>query len=123
MRIGPLPIKNYVFPGRAGELQRQGAIPALVRELGDNYALYHDALVEAFDANGGRPDPSDFDDRSQRGGSTAYLEAYERARDIVLAEALIRNCRAFRKSGRSLTDALDTSVPLLDAADRLVSVE
>lgn len=123
MRIGPVAIKHYVFPGRAGELQRQGATSELVRELGDNYARYHAALVEAFDAAGGRPHPEDFGDRSQRGGSEAYLEAYERARGIVLAEALLRNCSQFRRNGRSVSAPMDPSVPLLDGSDRLVSFE
>ena len=123
LEIGVIRLPEFEFPGRAGALQREGAIPALVRELGDNYAKYHAALAAALIQRGGRPNPAAYDDRNYKGGSQNYLMAFERAREIVLAEALLRNCRAYRVNGRPLSAPVETDVPLLDSADRLLSVE
>lgn len=104
------------FPGRAGQLQAAGATPALVAELGDNYARYHDHLRTEL---GGlrRPDPRDYGDGER------YFAAWARLEDLVKAESYLRGCRADRVAGRSLDAAAYANVPLLDEDDRLVSVE
>lgn len=112
--IGAITLQRVRFPGRAGELQARAATASLVRELGDGYERYHAFLVAELERVGGRPDRADFDD------GDAYIEAFETAREIVVAEALLRNCRAFRREGRALDAALDPSTPLLDKDDRLV---
>jgi hypothetical protein len=45
------------------------------------------------------------------------------ARDIVVAEMMLRRCRAYRQDGRSLRDPLDGETPIYDESFRLVSVE
>jgi hypothetical protein len=104
------------LPGRAGKLQEQGAEASLVRELGDNYGIYHEFLHDEL-AKTGRPKREDFDDVE------SFLAAWDRAHEIVLVEALLRTARAHRQSGRRLDASLDRSVPLVDGNDRLVSVE
>ena len=113
--IGTIILKNFRFPNRAGELQQAGAISELVAELGDNYRAYHDFLASELRRVGGRPDPSAYSD------GDAYIRAYERGREIVLAEALLRNCRAFRRTGRTL-DTFGGSTPVLDPQDNLVAL-
>jgi hypothetical protein len=116
MNIGHIDTGALRFPGRAGRLQNEGATAALVAELGDNYARYHPFLNAEFTRLGGRPDPDAFTE------AAAYLEAYERVREVAAAEALLRNCRAFRERGRALDAALDPAAPLIDEAGRLVGL-
>jgi hypothetical protein len=114
LAVGQVRLTKLRFPGRAGELQSRNAVPAFVRELGDNYVLYHGFLAEALEHLGGVPDRAAFDD------GDAFMEAYEQAHEIVMAEALLRNCRAFRTSGRPLDSAADPRTPLVDSSGRLV---
>jgi hypothetical protein len=116
MQPGQMKLKRLRFPGRAGELQDAGATPALAKELGDNYGRYHGFLSDEL-AKVGRPEPRDFDDIE------AYMKECAKAQEIVRAEALLRNCRRFRREGRRLDAPLDPEVPLIDDRDRLVSVE
>ena len=102
------------FPDRAGALQDGRATPSLVRELGDNYQRYHAYLAEEF-AQTGIPAPEHFPDYE------SYWDAYVRAQAAVSAEAFLRNCYQYRRKGRALDSPVDTSVPLLDSAGRLVS--
>jgi hypothetical protein len=108
--------KGVVFPGRAGQLQMAGAKAALVVELGDNYPTYHNFLATEL-AKLGRPHPKDYPDYD------SYITVYAKAQTIVIAEAFLRNCRAYRRDGASLDAPLDTSTPLLDANDRLVGLD
>jgi hypothetical protein len=108
--------KGLVFPGRAGQLQRDGAFPSLLAELGANYPTYHAFLKEEA-AKLGRPRPADYENLQ------SYLDAYAKAQAIVLAEVLLRNCRGHRSRGRAIDTALDTSVPLVDPSDRLVGLD
>jgi hypothetical protein len=110
----PNPLSVGPLPGRAGELQRQGAGVALIRELGDNYDTYHDHIVEALRALGGRPQRERFD------SDHAYLSAFASAQRLVRFEALLRSCRRVSRDRlpMSLTDA--GGVPLLDEHDELL---
>lgn len=113
------------FPGRAGELQRQGAGAALLRELGDNYSDYHAFLASKMDESGGDPDPSDF--RGGPDGVGADPAAYGRQaatlQGLVAGELLLRRAWAVRQKGRSLSDPLTDLPPPFDADGRLVDVE
>jgi hypothetical protein len=115
MEIGGLRIDRVNFPGRAGELQRQEATASLVRELGDNYGTYHAYLAGEL-GKVGRPQRDDFDSMD------AYLEAWAVAQDLVRAEVVLRNCRAYRRTGRDLRAPLQFDVPLV-RDDRLVGLE
>jgi len=117
MRIGIIDLGAVQLPEPAGEHQRAGATAALVRELGDNYGKYH-AYLAAELAKIGRP--PQIDDYSS---AEECIAAWARAQQLVAAEALLRNCRAFRRSNRRLDTPLDTTTPLLDSSYRLVSVE
>lgn len=103
------------FPGRAGEHQRAGASASLVRETGDNYETYHSFLAARLEGAGARPRPGDY------GSIDEYLAAWALVEEIVEAEAFIRRARAFREGRGRLDAPQDTSVPLVDASDRLVS--
>jgi hypothetical protein len=116
IEIGSLPLR-VDLPGRAGRLQTQGSTAALVRELGDNYATYHAFLANRLVQLGGRPAPEEF-----RDGDDFYA-AVAAVQDVVKAEAILRICRNYRLYGGSLQTSVDPSVPLVDNADRLVSVE
>ncbi len=116
MRFGVINVERLEFPGRAGELQRQGASAAFIRELGDDYPQYHAFLAERLARYGGRePQPDAYP------GFAEYIAACQEVRDIVMAEALLRNARAYRRTGRPLDHAYDPSIPLLDERNRLVS--
>jgi hypothetical protein len=117
MYLGPL-TPRLTFPGRAGALQASGATAALVRELGDNYVTYHAFLASTLEATGGRPDPVDYGN-----DMVAYYEASDRFADLVIAEVLLRRCRAFRQRGSSLDESDASDPPTLDEGHRLVSVE
>ncbi|HEX8743511.1 MAG TPA: hypothetical protein VF712_10280 [Thermoleophilaceae bacterium] len=111
-------LERFEFPGRAGELQAAGAVPAMVRELGDNYAPYHGELAARLAKTGGQPDPGDFGDDFD-----GYAEACTRVLDVVRAEAFLRRCRSYRRDGTPLDADLSDSPPLVDESQRLVSVE
>jgi hypothetical protein len=116
INVAQLQSKGLTFPGRAGALQRSGAIAALIKELGTSYGTYHEFLASEV-AKLGRPDPSAHPDYQ------SYAQAYAHGQVLVFAEAFIRNCHAYMQSGRALDAGLDTSVPLLDADDRLVGLD
>jgi hypothetical protein len=118
MQVGEINIKWLVFPGRAGELQRVGAIGALVRELGSNYGVYHVFLATALDRLPPRPGPAEM-----AKGMDVFLEAWDHVNDVIFGEVLLRACRSYVADGRPLTAALDGSQPLVDANHRLVSAE
>lgn len=106
------------FPGLAGTYQDDGATAAFVAELGDHYALYHAFLAARLASFGGRPKPEDFDSRD------GFFAAWTGIHDVLMAEAFLRNCRAYRLSGRPLNQPLDLSVPMVSPRDdHLVSVE
>lgn len=114
MLIANLRIHKLQLPGRAGELQAQGATPSLVKELGDNYDTYHAFLAAMAEEIGGLPKPDDYPDRD------AYLAACALAQDVVRAEAILRVCRDFRHRGRPLDAATNPLAPLYDADYRLL---
>lgn len=121
MELGSITVKKLTFPGQAGQYQRGGFTPALIRELGDNYSYYHAFLRQELEKVAQRPDPDEYRARDDPEG---YAQAWAWIQDIVKAEALLRNCRRYRRSGRRLSDALDPNEPpLVDEHDRLVSVE
>jgi hypothetical protein len=109
--IPSLPIGDLTFPGKAGDLQRQGMTASLIRELGDNYDAYHDFLEAQFSTLR-RPQPKNFDRVED------YAAAWTRIENIVRAEITLRACRRFRKFGERLDSPVDT--PLIDAQDRLL---
>lgn len=117
MDLTQLNLESVEFPGRAGQYQREGRVTALIRELGDNYALYHAFLAAELERFGRRPRPRDYPNAER------YLAAWTRIQRIVLAEAMLRNVRAYRRTRRPLDAPLDPSVPLIGEDDRLVSVE
>jgi hypothetical protein len=104
------------YPGVAGALQRQGARDALVVELGTNYSTYHAYLKQELEKIGHRPTPTEFP------YAQAYYRAWQRVHHLVLAEAVLRNCRAYVRAGEPLDAIPDPGVPLV-RDDRLVSVE
>ena len=106
------------FPDRAGELQRAGATAGLIRELGDNYSRYHQALQERLETLGGDANPADFPDDPASYGRLA--NALQR---IATTEVLLRRARAHRKQGHPLNAQLKGAPPLWDADHRLVDVE
>jgi hypothetical protein len=112
MELGQLRLGTVKLPGTAGELQRQRATASLVRELGDNYSKYHDALAARL-AKLGRPDPADYDTYEE------YAAAWEQVEDILHAEVTLRACRGRRVHGRRL-DAGPRS-RLLDSNDQLMA--
>jgi hypothetical protein len=105
------------FPGRAGDLQGQGAVAALIRELGDNYPQYHDFLASELTKVGGRPKPADY-----RGDLDGYATTSSRVQQIMIAEAVLRRCRGARQLGRPLNAPPD-GTPYVDEAQRLVSAD
>lgn len=105
------------FPGAAGALQATGATAALIRELGDNYGQYHDFLASELEAMGGRPDPNAYRDL------VTYYRDTDRWAGIVIAETLLRRCRAVRRDGRRMDDIASDEPTTLDSRHRLVSVE
>jgi hypothetical protein len=109
-------IGSLNFPGRAGTLQRAGAVPALVTELGDNYSSYHGFLQERLKALGGRPDPNSYEDQS------AYFADWAKVTEIVQAEILLRSCHAYRTAGAPLGSESPQQPPLIDPNDQLVSL-
>jgi hypothetical protein len=113
MELGNLRLGTIKLPGPAGDLQRQGATAALIKELGDNYETYHAFLADRFVKIGGRPNAANYKTYEE------YATAVSAAEDVVRAEIALRACRGFRRSGKRL-DELPTS-PLLDSADRLVA--
>ncbi len=118
MEIGGLQLRALHFPGAAGEFQKAGATASLVRELGDHYDQYHRFLADRARRLGGRPEPE-----AAEGNFAAYTQACDETRDIVVAEMMLRRCRAYRQLGRSLKDPPDTEIPLYDSSYRLVSAE
>lgn len=108
------------FPEPAGTYQREGRATALVRELGDNYATYHEFLrvrLAAHAVDGRRPERSDFPDKK------SFYAVYADIQETLRAEVILRSCRSFLLDGRRLDTPYDPSVPLIDENDRLVSVE
>lgn len=111
--------KYLRFRGRAGELQRQGAGAALIRELGDNYAAYHADLADELARRGwAEPAPDDF-----RRDPAGYARAFQELQEILFAEALLRRARAYRHFGTPLDAAAPAAQPLVDARSRLISIE
>jgi hypothetical protein len=112
-------ISNAVeFPGRAGDLQRSGATASLIRELGDNYARYHEFLEQRLEDFGGDPNPDDYRDDPSAYGRHAH--ALQR---VAISERILRRARAFRREGRPLSDPGLDQPPTWDAQYRLVDVE
>lgn len=106
-----------MFPDPAGEYQREVMTASLLRELGDNYAAYHEYLTEVFRGTGGEPDPADY-----QGDLPGYTAAADRVMEILTAEVLLRRCRASRQYGVPLSAPL-APIPIVDGSYRLVSVE
>ena len=117
MNINGIHFYSLEFPGRAGQLQRAGAVPALIRELGDNYATYNRFLAERLRELGGEPEPDEY-----RGDMGGLLVRGSQLRDVVAAELLLRRCEAHRKRARAL-DAQPARPPLVDPGQRLISIE
>ena len=107
------------MPGRAGDLQDAGASAALVAELGDNYAKYHEFLVAEFDKLGGFPDPPTDPWKMPR-----YLATSAKIDALASSEVALRQFRAARLKVKP-----EDSVggvwpgPLLDGTGRPTSAE
>lgn len=116
MELAGLTLTLYTFPGRAGELQRSGSTIELIRELGDNYDAYHDALADEVERVGGRPEPAAHgDDYDAFGRDARYVS------ELLSAEVVLRRARKLRKTGSKA--GLDVpEAPLVDEAHRLVGV-
>lgn len=116
-------IQGYHFyrldlPDRAGELARSKDEPGLIRELGDNYGKYHRALALRLRDLGPRPRPADY--------ASAPDEYFDRAallQEIVMAEEVLRRCRAHRRQGRDFDAGMDLDTSLVDGKRRLLSTE
>jgi hypothetical protein len=106
---------GYRFSGRAGDLQRRRQIGGLVRELGENYDLYHSELSRELDLSP-QPEPEECKTFAE------YAAAGARMFAIIHAEATLRVCRAAQTSGRPLDAAGVDDQPLTDPEGRLVSV-
>ena len=118
MKINEIDLGSLRFPGRAGELQAAGATAALIRELGDNYATYHDFLAKRLARFGGRPKAEDFEDVQD------YYDAWAEIESIVATEAFLRGVHRMRKLGQPLRVTLGgEDTPLVDAdTETLVSI-
>jgi hypothetical protein len=115
MKIANLNIHRLQLPERAGELQRQGATAALVKELGDNYERYHAFLAEIAQRFDGPPDPARYATREE------YLDACVLAQDVVRGEAILRVCRDFRRRGAPLDASVNPGSRLYDNDYRLLA--
>lgn len=113
------------LPGRAGELQRGDSDAALLQELGDHYAKYHEFLRRALEDAGGDPDPADF--RGESSGFADDADGYARQAEtfqrIFASEILLRQARVHRKDGRDADDPLLDHPPVLDSDGSLVDAE
>lgn len=116
MALGIPQFQTFNFPGAAGSHQRAGSVTALIRELANNYPEYHRFLADEV-AKIGRPT------RARYADEDSYLAAWARVQELVLAEALLRNCRLNGEQGRALDAAADTSGPPLVRDDRLVGLD
>jgi hypothetical protein len=118
MQIANVYLSKFVFPGTGGELQQNGGTAELVRELGGNYARYHEFLRQEIDLADRFPERNNYDSMD------SYLEAWAHLQDLVKAEALLRNCRAHLMHGRALDAAIDPTLsPLVDNDRRLLSAQ
>ena len=116
-------IQGYYFyklalPDRAGERARANDEPGLIRELGDNYGKYHRALALQLRDVGPRPDPSDY-----ASSPDEYFDRAALLQEIVMAEDVLRRCRAHRREGRDFDAGRELAIPLVDRRRRLVSFE
>lgn len=116
MELAGLSLTQYTFPGRAGELQRSGSTLALLRELGDNYDTYHDALADEVERVGGRPDPAPYgDDYEAFGRAARYVS------ELLSAEVILRRARKLRTT--KSTKGLEVpEAPLVDERHRLIGL-
>ena len=116
MNIDATSFRHFQLPGRAGEFQRSRSTASLIRELGDNYEQYSALVRGEFTKAGGRPNPADFESMDD------FLAAWGKIEEIVKTEALLRRARNFRLHRERLDTPLDTTVPLVDSDDRLMSI-
>jgi hypothetical protein len=117
MEIENLNPNRYRFTGRAGALLRDGAIASLIRELGDNYAAYHEQLASEFARWGGPPDPSAYAGDFERYSQDCSIYA-----DLIRSESLLRRARLFRMTGRGLAQLEPAGEAPWVADGRLVDV-
>ena len=111
-------VRRTIFPDRAGEHQRDGATPELIRELGGNYPRYHAFLAARIKALGGSPQPKDFESAAD------YFEACADLQDLVRAEIVLRTCADSVRDGRSLDQGPAAGHgPLLGKDDELLRSE
>ena len=103
---------RHRFPGAAGRLQDADEKLGLIRELGDNYATYHDALRQAWADGGKRPDPADYE------GRFAEFQAANQAQNEILeAERALRLCTLLRQGSKKYDDIF--AVPVVDGDEGL----
>ena len=109
-----LKLHHVEFPGRAGELQREGRTTALVRELGQNYGRYHEFLATELERRLPAPTAERYPNADE------YFVAWAYIQELVAAEIILRNARGHLRDGRRLDEPPDTSTPLI-RDNRLVS--
>lgn len=106
-----MPVR-YRYPEPAGSYQAAGDAAALLRELGDNYHRYHEAIAEELERCGDiTPDPASYQGRFEEWAAEA---AYRQ--ELVVAESLLRDCARARKA-----PGIEAGHPLVDERHRLVS--
>jgi len=108
--IAGLAIDSVEFPGRAGELHRNGATASLIAELGDNYVAYHEFLAGELK----RRKPPRASGKQDEESIKEYLEGWSRLQDVVRAEAVLRACRNYRLGGKLAPDYVREG-PLLES--------
>lgn len=105
--------RHYRFPEPAGSHQAAGNAARLLRELGDNYHRYHQALAEELERCGSiMPDPAAYP--PERFDEWAEQTAYRQ--ELIVAESLLRDCARARKA-----PGVEAHHPLVDERHRLVS--
>jgi len=122
MNLFGFDIHELPFGGDATAIQQRGQTTALVRELGDNYAAYHERLAGEL-ARVGRPvAPEHADAKAALAGYDAFVGEWTYVEQLVAGEAVLRICRAHRVDGARLVSTLPPG-PVLVQDDRLVAYD
>jgi hypothetical protein len=118
MVVGEFRVERISFPEPAAGYAQQRRTDDLIAELGDHYGKYHAFLAALGRDLGPRPDPRDY-----QHDPDAYFAACALRQELVVAEQLLRRCRAYRRTGQSIGDDAPGEPPLRDARNRLIAVD